>query len=35
MYSQLDLEVTSKSFEDFQIASNFHKFWNEEFHCEE
>jgi hypothetical protein len=28
------LEVTSKSYEDSQIASNFHKFWSEEFHCE-
>jgi hypothetical protein len=31
--SQLDLEVTSKNYKDFQIASNFHKFWSEEFHC--
>jgi hypothetical protein len=25
---QLDLEATSKSHEDSQIASNFHKFWS-------
>jgi hypothetical protein len=34
LYSQFDLEVTSKSYEDFQIASNFHEFWSEELHCE-
>jgi hypothetical protein len=34
IYSQRDLEVTSKSYEDFQIAFNFHEFCNEELHCE-
>jgi hypothetical protein len=34
MYSQLDLEVNSKGYEDSQITFNFHKLWSEEFHCE-
>jgi hypothetical protein len=28
------LEVTSKSYEDSQIASNFHEFCSKELHCE-
>jgi hypothetical protein len=34
MYGQLGFEVISKSCEDFQIAPNFHEFWNEELHYE-
>jgi hypothetical protein len=33
MYDQIGLEVTFKSCEDYQIGSNFHEFWSEEFHC--
>jgi hypothetical protein len=34
MYGQHGLEVTSKSCEDLQIASNFHEFLNEELYYE-
>jgi hypothetical protein len=30
MYGQLGTKVSSKSCEDFHIASNFHEFWIEE-----
>jgi hypothetical protein len=34
MYGQLCSKVTSKSYEDSQIAFNFHEFWSEELHFE-
>ena len=34
IYGQLDLEVTSKSYKDFQIAPNFHELWSKKLRCE-